>query len=71
MGREEVTALGARVQAIKEETKKKKEESWKCEGPGCEIILREKKEWRKQKIKRLGKTFYYCLRCWESQNVNR
>jgi hypothetical protein len=65
VGREESVALHNRVQT---DTKKKDAEEWVCDGSGCKIVMRDKSEWHKEKIKKLKKTYYYCTQCYDRGN---
>ena len=67
VGREEVMALRERMEKT---NVKAGGETWLCDGIGCERRLSNKSEWQKQKRKNSGKTFYYCLECWNAYNIH-
>ena len=67
VGREEVMALRERMEKTNVKAGGK---TWLCDGIGCERRLSDKSEWQKQKKKNYGKTFYYCLECWDTWNIH-
>ena len=42
---------------------------WPCNGPNCHTILRNKSEWQIQRDRKAKKRRWYCMQCWNSNNV--